>query len=245
LENLDKIQLNQNSLWDNVYKIVLRLKGMKIKVVWFFALLVFVTALLAVLHFSYFGGVTGFSVLSEVKLEDLNRLDKIGRGGFGAEILDYRVSRDRIVVAYSLEEYAGEDHEIRLDYSLVDDWGLSRVRGQELVVLGARDSSRNLLEIEMPEGALGDFDLTMKLSDGSFEEEVEGRIRLETGDDFLEYVVSGASRIRPSLIGLIIFTFVVLFFVVRFISGYHVRSENLNVPSERRDMKRLIEFEVD
>jgi len=145
------------------------------------------------------------------------------RNNFEAEILDYERAGEELRVRYSLEEYAGEDHKVLIDYSMTDFDGVTRVSGQEVIVLGAKDKVENVLIVKLPKDSFGEFNFVMSLSDGVSLVSTEKEIFLPSGNVGGFAIFEGADP-RLSWIGIVVVLLIIFVFVGRFIWRHHKRS---------------------
>src|SRR3989344_6213714 len=100
-----------------------------------------------------------------------------------------------------MREYSGQAYNLILNYSMVDFDGLSRHKGSESVVLGARESTEKTIEFELPKDSFGEFDFNILLSDGNIEITATKKIFLSSEGGLTGLPISETTKARLSKIG--------------------------------------------
>ncbi len=136
------------------------------------------------------------------------------RNAFEAGIGDYEKTDNKLKVWYNLVEYIGKEHELNLEYALIDFDGVSRYIGKEKVYLGAKEEKSEFIEFELPKDSFGEFTFKIRLSDETAQIDVEKSIFLPSQGGLTGLTISDANRATLSYLGVIVLILAVLFFVV-------------------------------
>lgn len=129
----------------------------------------------------------------------------------------------KLRVTYSLEDFIGKDQEIVIEYSLVKENGISIFNGEEIVFLEADSRQELTLEFELPKNAFGEFTLIFDASNGIEDIKREQKVILSTRG-ITGFVISDANRRALYFLGIIIFSLLFLYLVVRFLHKHHKRT---------------------
>ena len=150
---------------------------------------------------------------------------------FSILIKSYERIGDILRVDYLVEDFSGESREVEIAYSLRDVSGEVITSGSESVFVEGGSIKDFVLDIELPKGIEGDFDLIF----GSSEDNLEARqrVRLATTG----FAIAGLSESNKKsllVLGSVVAGLALLYFVVKFLRRHHSKT---NFKKEKRFIK--------
>src|SRR3989339_424872 len=138
---------------------------MKKKVLQFFAVLLVFVSVLAILQYFVFGGITFFAIYNsgnipaqqetsvQTFLNDINSAK-----GFSLKIGDYTSLDNKLTVQYVIKEFRGENQEMNVGFSLMNEDKLVEKGEQKVVVEASRENGFSITF-----DVAGDSDLVLLL----------------------------------------------------------------------------------
>ena len=168
----------------------------------------------------------------------------IYRNSFEATLVNYEREADKLRIIYILEEFAQKNHEILLQYELFDAKQLLVSKGEEKIKLNAGERRENTLNIEMPKGIVGEFDLKIILTDDTATNELKEKLDL-TGK-LTGFTVSDENRRTLSIFGIILTSGIILFFLSRFLYNSYQshKAKKIRPNIEEKFGRRLIKLDI-
>ena len=126
------------------------------------------------------------------------------RNNFDVEILDYEKDGNSLKVSYFLTENFGGDHEIVIEYAMLDFDGIVRFEGKESVSLKSKETFNGIIEFALPKDSFGEFEFKMELDDGSSQISVSKDIFLPSQGGLRGLAVFDEEGRRLSVIGIVV-----------------------------------------
>ncbi|MFH1802324.1 MAG: LamG domain-containing protein [archaeon] len=172
------------------------------------------------------------------------------RNAFEAEILDYERDGNLLKVVYSLVENAGVEHDLAIEYTLVDFDGVARYIGNAEVRLGAREDKREMIEFDLPKDSFGEFKFEMKLSNDVTEIFVERDVFLpSTSAGLTGLAVSEGNMRSLTYLGIGVAVLVGLIIIVSLFKRSKRKTKKKDVLrstnfDKKKAHKKLMEFEL-
>ncbi len=168
------------------------------------------------------------------------------RNSFEIENVSYEKVDNQLRVVYSISENSNEEHELILRYEFIDFDEVVRKSGEEVVVLGAGFNGEQVLSFELPKDSFGEFDLRLVLEGSSGRFETIEKIFLPSRTGGLAgFVISEETRMRVSIIGIIVVSLILLVFIGRtMFKNYRKVKSFVSGNSEGRAFRRLIKLDL-
>ncbi len=167
----------------------------------------------------------------------------IYRNVFDAEILDYEREGGELIVDYSLKENAGIEHNIIINYSMLDLDGVLRLRGQSTTFLRSKEEKIETIKFTLPKDSFGEFNFEMDLTDGASTISINKTIFLPSERGLAGLAISDNVRRGLSLAAAILVFAFVLYIVMKFIYSHHKRIKKIGKIGIRQKRK-LIELDL-
>jgi len=166
------------------------------------------------------------------------------RNQFEATIKDYEKDGSNLRVFYNLQEFAGLEHEILIEYSLIDFDGVARYKGVEKVFLGPRTTISKEIVFSLPKDSLGEFKFLMQLTDGISQSKAEKDVFLPSGGLLTGLTLFEDGKIKLSSFGAISVVLIIL--VIGFIlyRRFSRRWKKVEIGFGKKRKRKLINLEM-
>ncbi len=164
----------------------------------------------------------------------------IYRNSFEATLTNYNREVDRVKVNYVLEEFAQVTHDIILKYDLFDSEKLLVTTGEERILLNPGERQKNQLEIQVPKGLTGKYDLKMLLTDQKTENTLNQTLDLQrlTG-----LAITENNRKTLSTFGIILIASLIIFFITKIIYK-KIKIRRIISALEEKHGKKIIKLDI-
>ncbi len=123
---------------------------------------------------------------------------------FEIEIENYEIDENLLRVFYSLQEFAGNAHEIEIEYDLTDFVGRAALNGKDNFGLEPNQKIDEVIEVEIPEDYAGDFDFLISASDGNIKIASGTKIILPSNRGITGFAIFEGNRRIAFFTGIII-----------------------------------------
>jgi len=160
------------------------------------------------------------------------------RNSFETKIINYERTVDALRVFYFIEEFEQEDHQIILEYKLLNLEGKTILKGEEKFTLSPKYANEKTLEFKLLKGVSGEYDLKLTLDDGKTANELTKRVLLQS-KSILGLAISDSNRRSLLVFGIILVTTLIIFFIGKFIyKAYNkIKIKKLRKIEERQGKK--------
>lgn len=170
------------------------------------------------------------------------------RRPFEVELGEYERDGSVLRIGYEIVEYSGEQHEVRITYTMSDFDGVVRYEGEEIVSVAPSETKIGKIEFELPKDSFGEFRFEVVVNDGLTEIVAEKNIFLPSQRGLTGLAISDENRRTLTYTGfgiLVIFVLVAMFYLVRSFSRKVKKEEVLNSPhfGKKKVHRKLMEFE--
>ncbi len=184
------------------------------------------------------------SVKCEEGSKSINHDIFVYRNSFEARLLNYERETDRLKITYVLEEFSQKDHDIQLNYKLTDSKSILVLEGSEKIILKPGERQENNLNINIPKGLTGEFNLDIILKDESSINQLSEKVDL-TGK-LTGFAISDENRRTLSLFGIITVSCIIIFFISRLVYNKlkKIKPPHLKDNIEERNGRRLIKLNI-
>lgn len=147
------------------------------------------------------------------------------RGDLEILILNTERIRNSLMIVYLLTDSTGEDQDVVIFYSLLDANGIVVLEGQESVFLPANSQQEYVLELDLPQDSVGDYNLVFSIGDELKGDRAEQKVILSAAPigGFAIFDIGGTNlRALSWFLGVVI-VLAALYFVVKFLYKHHGR----------------------
>lgn len=167
------------------------------------------------------------------------------RNSFEVRIIDYERKVDALNIRYSIEEFAKENHDIALDFKLLNFEGITVAEGQEKFQISPNFIGERNLEFALAKDVVGEYDFKMVLTDTATISEAERKILIPS-KSFLGLAISENNRRTLSWFGLAVVSIIILFFLGQFLYKKYKQYKLLQLTSnlESKHGKKLIKLDL-
>ncbi len=168
----------------------------------------------------------------------------IYRNSFEINIINYERETDKLKIKYLIEEFAQTNHNISIKHELRDSNQLLVSEGIESLILQAGQRQENILEISLPKGLTGKFDLKLLVSDETTKNELKENVDLTS--KLTGFTISQENRRTLSIFGIILVSITILFFVSRFVYRRYqkIKPPHLKNKIEEKNGRKLIKIDI-
>lgn len=166
------------------------------------------------------------------------------RNSFEAAIKNYERTVDTLRIFYTLAEFAEEDHEIILEYALLNLEGELVVADKQTITLASKYQGEQTLEFKLPKGTSGEYDLTLTLTDGKTSNELTQRILLPSRS-ILGLAITENNKRVLYVAGIFAVVTLILFFIGKFAYNAYAKIKVRRFKSvEEKHGRKLIKIDV-
>lgn len=167
------------------------------------------------------------------------------RNTFEVEIRDYERSVDSLIITYSAQEFAQENHEIIIQYKLIDFEGTIVVSGRNNITIAPGYKGENTLEFKLPKDVAGEYDIKMVLSDGKTSTEINKKLVIPDSS-ILGLAVSENNRKTLTRFGVTIVIIISALLILQFIYRKYRKSKfkTLGNKIENKYGKKVIKLDI-
>ncbi len=164
------------------------------------------------------------------------------RNSFEPKILDYAKDGNKLRVKYEIEDYAGESHQIVLNYAMLDFDNLPRYKGTDNFRLGVREKLSREIVFELPKDSFGEFSFEAVFGDGNLEIKTDKKIFLPAGSVGLTGLVTNVGDDNKKV--LVYFGVLILVVGIGVFAFYFVRKIRKSRVHFTRQKRVLLDFDA-
>jgi len=144
---------------------------------------------------------------------------EVVEGDFELIVLNYERIGINYKIDYSVKDLLGKDQEVEIVYSLENLNG-QVIEGVKRIELTGFEKKEGDFEFTLPKSAFGEFELSLKVSNGFYVQEFNKKIFLSE-EGITGFAISESNKKSLSFFGIVSLILVLLFFVLKFIYRDH------------------------